>query len=435
MPIVFHFGEQNGQPATTMDSPAQGVFGFPVQSSECLSDGELTLKIPQIQFRYVGKVRGDSLIEGTVTQAGQSLPLNLVRTARKAGASSEPERPGTPKPPFPYREEEVSVTTKDGIKLSGSLTLPKGEGPFPAVLLISGSGPQDRKYKPFLMIADHLTRQGIAVLRMDDRGTGKSGGRYADATLQLAATDAECALDYLLRRKDIRRGKTGLAGHSMGGTIAFRIAAQRPQDVAFVLSLAGAAIPGKDLMMHQCEKTLLSQLPAAASLRPLYEEVYGTMALPLPLDSIRHRSAPLMVSIWQHLGINEDTYRENLTDSIRQRNARLLTGQTISPEIASIVQYDPSHDLKRVQCPVWAANGAKDLQVLPEENMEAIETLAKGSPQVVTHIYPGLNHLFMEAPTGHPSEYGLLKGNFSQEVLQDMAEWIKKTVGAPQTAF
>ena len=171
MPIVFHFGQQNGQPTTTMDSPAQGVFGFPVQSSECISDGELTLKIPQIQFRYVGKVRSDSLIEGTVTQAGQSLPLNLVRTARKAGVSSEPERPGTPKPPFPYREEEVSVTTKDGIKLSGSLTLPEGEGPFPAVLLISGSGPQDRneeawKYKPFLMIADRLTRQGIAVLRM-----------------------------------------------------------------------------------------------------------------------------------------------------------------------------------------------------------------------------------------------------------------------------
>lgn len=421
-----------------MDSPAQGVFGFPVQSSECLSDGELTLKIPQIQFCYVGKVRSDSLIEGTVTQAGQSLPLNLVRTARKAGVSSEPERPGTPKPPFPYREEEVSVTTKDGIKLSGSLTLPEGEGPFPAVLLISGSGPQDRneeawKYKPFLMIADRLTRQGIAVLRMDDRGTGKSGGRYADATLQLAATDAECALDYLLRRKDIRRGKTGLAGHSMGGTIAFRMAAQRPQDVAFVLSLAGATIPGKDLMMHQCEKIILSQLPAAASdsLRTLYEELYGTMALPLPLAPIRHRSTPLMVSIWQHLGINEDTYRENLTDSIRRRKARQLTEQAISPEIASIIQYDPSHDLSRVQCPVWAVNGAKDLQVLPEENLKAIETLAKGSPQVVTHIYPGLNHLFMEAPTGHPSEYGLLKGNFSQEVLQDMAEWIRKTVGAP----
>ena len=189
--------------------------------------------------------------------------------------------------------------------------------------------------------------------------------------------------------------------------------------------------------MHQCEKTILSQLPAAASdsLRTLYEELYGTMALPLPLDSIRHRSTPLMVSIWQHLGINEDTYRENLTDSIRRRKARQLTGQAISPEIASIIQYDPSHDLSRVQCPVWAVNGAKDLQVLPEENLKAIETLAKGSPQVVTHIYPGLNHLFTEAPTGHPSEYGLLKGNFSQEVLQDMAEWIRKTVGAPQTVF
>lgn len=287
MPIVFHFGQQNGQPTTTMDSPAQGVFGFPVQSSECLSDGELTLKIPQIQFRYVGKVRSDSLIEGTVTQAGQSLPLNLVRTARKAGVSSEPERPGTPKPPFPYREEEVSVTTKDGIKLSGSLTLPEGEGPFPAVLLISGSGPQDRneeawKYKPFLMIADRLTRQGIAVLRMDDRGTGKSGGRYADATLQLAATDTECALDYLLRRKDIRRGKTGLAGHSMGGTIAFRMAAQRPQDVAFVLSLAGAAIPGKDLMMHQCEKDHPFATPCRRKRQPAHP-VRGT---------VRHHGAP-----------------------------------------------------------------------------------------------------------------------------------------------
>ena len=380
-------------------------------------------------------------------QSTQRLPDRGDGDASRAVPSAEfgthgPERPGTPKPPFPYREEEVSVTTKDGIKLSGSLTLPEGEGPFPAVLLISGSGPQDRneeawKYKPFLMIADRLTRQGIAVLRMDDRGTGKSGGRYADATLQLAATDAECALDYLLRRKDIRRGKTGLAGHSMGGTIAFRIAAQRPQDVAFVLSLAGAAIPGKDLMMHQCEKIILSQLPATTSdsLRTLYEELYGTMALPLPLDSTRHRSTPLMVSIWQHLGINEGTYRENLTDSIRRRKARQLTGQAISPEIASIIQYDPSHDLSRVQCPVWAVNGAKDLQVLPEENQKAIETLAKGSPQVVTHIYPGLNHLFTEAPTGHPSEYGLLKGNFSQEVLQDMAEWIRKTVGAPQTVF
>ena len=154
-------------------------------------------------------------------------------------------------------------------------------------------------------------------------------------------------------------------------------------------------------MMHQCEKIILSQLPAAASdsLHTLYEELYGTMALPLPLDSIRHRSTPLMVSIWQHLGINEDTYRENLTDSIRRRKTRQLTGQAISPEIASIIQYDPSHDLSRVQCPVWAVNGAKDLQVLPKENLKAIETLAKGSPQVVTHIYPGLNHLFMPSPT------------------------------------
>ena len=140
-----------------------------------------------------------------------------------------------------------------------------------------------------------------------------------------------------------------------------------------------------------------------------------------------------MVSIWQHLGINEDTYRENLTDSIRRRKARQLTGQAISPEIASIIQYDPSHDLSRVQCPVWAVNGAKDLQVLPEENLKAIETLAKGSPQVVTHIYPGLNHLFMPSPTGAIAEvlheYQQPQAVDSQ-VIADIARWILAHEGA-----
>ena len=282
LPILFHFGQHGDTPTNTMDSPAQGAYGIPVQRVHYGSDGNLTIEMPQIRFRYDGVVRNDSLIEGTVTQAGQSLPLNLKRIAGKAAAAS---RPGTPQPPFPYREEEVSITTADSIRLAGTLVLPEGEGPFPAIVLITGSGAQNRdeemwNYRPFFMIADALARQGFATLRMDDRGTGRSGGRHATTTLQTAADDAGRALDYLRSRREIDTARIGLAGHSMGGTIAFRIAARRPQDVACVISLAGAATPGKEMMKAQCRKALLSLLPAEQAARLAGTgDVYGLQLL------------------------------------------------------------------------------------------------------------------------------------------------------------
>ena len=216
-------------------------------------------------------------------------------------------------------------------------------------------------YQPFFMIADHLARQGFATLRMDDRGTGKSGGSYAGTTLQSAAADAECALDYLRRRPETDPGRTGLIGHSMGGTIAFRIAARRPQDVACVVALAGATQKGKDWMMEQCEKSVLQLLPAATgdSLRRSYAGLYDALSHSLPLDSARERCLPYMLDIWQRLDIFPEQLREDLPESRRMDNARFLLRATITPEFASLVQYDPTDDLKRTSCPVWAAYGEK----------------------------------------------------------------------------
>lgn len=432
LPILFHFGQHGDTPTNTMDSPAQGAYGIPVQRVHYGSDGKLTIEMPQIRFRYDGVIRNDSLIEGTVTQAGQSLPLNLKRIAGKAAAAS---RPGTPQPPFPYREEEVSITTADSIRLAGTLVLPEGEGPFPAIVLITGSGAQNRdeemwNYRPFFMIADALARQGFATLRMDDRGTGRSGGRHATTTLQTAAYDAGRALDYLRSRREIDTARIGLAGHSMGGTIAFRIAARRPQDVACVISLAGAATPGKEIMKTQCRKALLSLLPAekATRLAGLYDRLYDTMASSLPLDSIRERSLPVMTDIWKDLGMFAEALHDSLPEKTRAGNARQLIRQTLSAETVSIVQYDPSDDLHRVVCPIWAAGGDKDLQVITADNLQAIRTLTQGNPHVTTRTYPGLNHLFLPSQTGLPTEYPTLKGNFSPQVLQDMTEWLRQTL-------
>ena len=181
LPIIFHFGHPSGAPIHTMDSPTQGVSGFPIQKVSYSNDGNFSLQIPQIGFTYRGIVRNDSLIEGSVTQNGHTLPLTLRRIEWKDSVAF---RPGTPEPPYPYREEEVVVRAADSTTLAGTLVVPEGEGPFPALLFITGSGAQDRNeemwnYQPFFMIADHLARQGFATLRMDDRGTGKSSTVHA----------------------------------------------------------------------------------------------------------------------------------------------------------------------------------------------------------------------------------------------------------------
>ncbi len=243
---------------TTLDSPDQGTKDIKTETTS-FQDSTLTVQIPIIHASYKGKLNTDQTITGTFTQ-GMPLPLNLTK-----GEFSGPKRPQEPQPPFPYKVEEVSVkNTQDGITLAGTLTLPEKGNKFPAVVLVTGSGAQKTEMKKswvinhFFVIADYLTRNGIAVLRCDDRGTAASQGDYASATNEDFAKDTEAALNYLRSRKEINTRKIGIIGHSCGGTIAFDIAA-KDSNISFIISLAGAAVRGDSLMLKQVELISKSQ--------------------------------------------------------------------------------------------------------------------------------------------------------------------------------
>jgi uncharacterized protein len=253
--IVFNITrESNGTLSATLDSPDQGAKGIPMDTVT-FTGGELKITAASLAGGYVGKFSADGkTITGTWTQAGRSFPLDLARSQRPVVAAVR--RPQEPKPPYPYLEEEVSYPNKEaGIKLAGTLTMPKAGGPFPAVILITGSGPENRDealmgHKPFKVLADYLTRRGIAVLRSDDRGVGKSTGDFAKATTEDFASDALAGVAYLKTRKEIDPKHIGLIGHSEGGIIA-PMAVVRSRDVAFLVLIAGTGFPGDHIIVRQ----------------------------------------------------------------------------------------------------------------------------------------------------------------------------------------
>jgi len=253
--IVFKISEKpDGTMTATMDSSDQGVTGIPVEKV-AFENGNLRLDVKSILGVFQGKLKEDGLeIEGEWKQSGQSFPLVLKRIEKAA----EVRRPQEPKKPYPYKEEEVVYENKEaGITLAGTLTLPRQECPFPAVLLISGSGPQDRNetllgHRPFLVLADYLTRRGIAVLRVDDRGVGESTGNISQATSEDFATDVLAGIEYLKNRKEINPMQIGLIGHSEGGFIAPMVAVQSP-DVAFIVLMAGTGLTGEEILYLQGE--------------------------------------------------------------------------------------------------------------------------------------------------------------------------------------
>lgn len=340
------------------------------------------------------------------------------------------KRPQTPKAPFPYASEDVVFTNpKDGGQFAGSLTFPKGTGPYPTALLITGSGSQDRDetifdHKPFLVIADHLTRNGFAVLRVDDRGAGKTTATTAGATVELHATDARAAIAFLKTRKEVDPRKIGVIGHSEGGIIASLVAAGNA-DVAFVVSLAGTGIRGAELMPLQ----VAAGLKAA---EPVTQEV---------LAAVMAQQAKLMQLIVE--GANETTLRAALADALRQ-GAKLVKGITLtdeevkagveqqikaltSPWYVSFVRLDPASYWARVTCPILALNGTLDTQVPADVNLAAIAAAAQkgGNKHLTTRALKGLNHLFQNAKTGALDEYATLEETFDPAVLTLMSDWLK----------
>ena len=411
----------------TLDSPDQSATGIPLGRVTFEND-TLRVAAPMLRGDYHGVFAGDSSLTGTWTQLGRQYELDLVLGA----APVTYNRPQEPKPPYPYREEEVTFRNRiENFDLAGTLTLPEGRGPFPAVVLITGSGQQDRdesvfSHKPFRVIADHLTRNGIAVLRYDDRGAGKSKGNVTKATSLTYADDAAAAVDYLLERTEIDKGKIGLAGHSEGGLIA-PIVASQSQHVAFIISLAGPGVKGYDIILRQNRD--ISQLSGLSEAEINENIRVSSKIFDLVMADSDQRKVAKEAMEWY----NADLDAMGLTPEERQNRMNSFTQSIITvnnPWFRYFLSTEPSEFWSRVTCPVLALNGDKDMQVNYQQNLPAIKEALKkgGNRKVKTVVLPMHNHLFQRCTTGAPSEYVTIEETFSPEALGLITEWIKKTV-------
>jgi len=428
--VVFNISAApDGALSATADSPDQGAMGIPVAKTTFTNGDTLRLEIPAIAGSWEGKLSSDgNTLTGTWTQGGGSLPLTLKRQDK----APEIRRPQTPKAPFPYRAEEVEYVNRTAnLRLGGTLTLPKGKGPFPAALLITGSGAQDRdetlfNHKPFAVIADYLTRRGIAVLRVDDRGVNKSTGDFTKATSRDFAGDVRAGIAYLQSRREINKNKIGLIGHSEGGLIAPMVAAQAPKDVAFIVLLAGPGVPGDQILLAQGALTARAAgAPEATIARAQagQKTAFGVLrAEPDPAKA----EAKLIALNKQALADLPEATRKAIGNP--DAYARTATKMLLSPWFRFFLTYDPAPTLKKVRCPVLALNGGKDLQVPPGQNLPALARALKagGNKNVTLRELPGLNHLFQPTKTGSPSEYAKIEQTFAPEALRILGDWVVK---------
>ncbi|HHH49692.1 MAG TPA: alpha/beta fold hydrolase, partial [Saprospiraceae bacterium] len=411
----------------TMDSPDQNAMGMPLSFVQ-FKDGELIVKMDAMNIVYTGKPNKDyTLLEGTFTQMGRNFEMNMSREAIAKEVVKHPQEPKD----FPYYQEEVSYENPTaGNKLAGTLTLPKKEGQYPVVILISGSGAQDRNeallgHKPFLVLSDYLTRQGIAVLRFDDRGVGGSTGNHATATTADFATDVLAGIEYLKSRKEIKHNQIGLMGHSEGGLIAPMVAAQS-KDVAFIVSLAGPGIDGGKILAMQTELISLAEGEDKNKIKKnvkSLEKMIDIIKNTADINDTENKLKKYLAEVYDNL---PDEDKKEIGDKAPFIDKQIKAMN--SPWMRFFLRYDPADAWSKVSCPVLALNGSKDLQVPPKENLAAIEKLLKaaGNTNVTTKELPGLNHLFQHTKTGAISEYGKLEETFSTEAMKVIADWLLK---------
>jgi uncharacterized protein len=414
--VVFHVVAQpDGSLKATMDSPDQGAAGIPV--TRAVADKTtLRLESQAIGGSFYGSRDKDGSLSGTWSQGGGSLPLVLKRTGKAAAAS----RPQEPKPPLPYRVEEVSYpSAQAGVTLAATLTVPEGKGPFPAVLLVPGSGPTDRNetvfgHKPFLVLADYLTRRGIVVLRADKRGLGGSTGSLAASTDADYVSDALGGVTFLKSRKEVNAKDIGIAGHSEGGLVASRAAAASP-DVAFIVLMAGPGLPGKQIILGQ--QALLLKASGADDATTRAKQALEEEVLSVVIQEKDDTAAEAKIRAIMKPQVPPGTPDSAIAGQIKG---------LLSPWYRDFLVFDPRPTLGKVKCPVLAIAGEKDLQVPPTENLIAIKAALKagGNEACTTKVLPGLNHLFQTAGTGLPTEYGTIAETFSPAALQVIGDWI-----------
>lgn len=418
--------QRNAQGALTgtLDSIDQGTRGIPIDTLTVAGDSlQFTIKV--ISGSYRGDFAADNQsIAGNWTQGPNTLPLNLRRDANLPVQ----RRPQEPARPLPYAEEEVTYDSAPGVKLAATLTLPPGRGPFPAVVLITGSGPQDRDealagHRPFYVLADALTRRGIAVLRADDRGVGKSTGDTL-GTSEDFARDALAGVRYLLQRPRIDAGRIGLLGHSEGGLIAPLAVTSRMADadkVAFLVLLAGPGVPLGEILVEQQRLILGSQgvtADAIASATAFQQRMIQTVRS--EPDNVK-AAAALQKAIEEYAATLPEVRRARLSAQSQAQIARMT-----APWMRWILAYDPAAALAQVRVPVLALFGARDLQVPPAQNRAPVETaLARtGIAGSQVQELPGLNHLFQAAATGSPSEYGQIEETMNPAALEWIGNWV-----------
>jgi uncharacterized protein len=415
--LVFNISKTENGFASTMDSPDQKAIGIPVTTTT-FENSLLKLAIPAGGIEYEGVLNKNNTVSGNFKQAGQSFELNLSKEKAEKIAIVRPQEP---KKPYAYLSEDITFENSiDKITLSGTFTYPKTGINFPVVVLISGSGAQNRdeelmEHKPFLVLSDYLTKNGIAVLRYDDRGTAKSTGNFSQSTTLDFVKDVESAVKYLKTRKEINPKKIGLIGHSEGGVIA-PIVASKDKNIAFIVMLAGTGIRGDKLMLLQ--KELIERQMGIAENEILKGQNLMGGAYEIILKS-NNNDVNLTSKI-------NDYFKLKLGNSINENELNSITNAISSKWIQYFLNLDPSIALQKVKCPVLALNGEKDLQVPAKINIEAIKKALAiaGNKKVKTKILPNLNHLFQECKTGSPNEYGEIEQTISPIALKEILDWV-----------
>lgn len=423
--VVFNISKTDKGFISTMDSPDQGAKGIPTSLTNYEND-ILRIELAAAGITYEGTLTKSNQLNGEFRQEDFSSPLLLTREIQE---KEKFVRPQDPVKPYPYYSEEVKfVNSKANVTLSGTLTLPQKEGKFPVVVLITGSGPQNRDeeiagHRPFLVLSDYLTRNGIAVLRYDDRGIAESTGNFSNGTTQDFEQDVDAAVRYLLTRKEIDKKKIGLIGHSEGGIIAPAVAA-KSKDIRYIVLMAGCGMDGKDLLLLQAELIGKAMGQTEEQLDKNRRINKGVFDIVLNASDSATMRKDLTAYFFENMkNFPLDAKPAGVSDEvfIWQQMRELA-----SPWFQYFLKYDPALVLRKVKCPVFALNGSKDLQVSPRENLSAIKSNIEqgGNNKITVREYPDLNHLFQNCTTGLPSEYEKIQQTISPQVLRDITDWI-----------
>jgi pimeloyl-ACP methyl ester carboxylesterase len=430
--VVLHIkADADGTLRGTLDSPDQNATGLTADAVALVRDS-LHVDMHSIGARFDGQfLAAEKSITGTWQQGRARVPMVL----HKGGTTAEGRRPQDPVPPFPYRSEEVSYLNPAArIRIAGTLTLPRGKGPFPAAILLSGSGPQNRDddmfgHRPFLVLADYLTRRGIAVLRTDDRGVGGTGGQLSRASLADLAEDALTSLAYLRVRGDIDTTRIGFIGHSEGGIVGPLAAVRARGAVSFLVLLAGVGVRGDDLVRRQSATMARVQGADPASVEK-QDEIQAR------LYSVLKQNADSASIATQVRDIASELIDLIPADQLKPLGGREAVMEKqmqalFSPAFRSLIAYDPRPVLAQVKCPVLALGGSKDLQVPAEDNLRAIAEAIRsgGNTHVKTVELPGLNHLLQTCKTGSIAEYATIDETIAPAALRTIAEWVERETG------